>query len=160
MVLSKRQIPQPASNHLRTRIIHRLQQEKPLHLQKEPKDKAHLRLSLKSTLRKDNKMMLIYLLEYNHLKVLELLFASLLHYLRFILHGEQFSQEEERSATSKLWLSYADHKGFYNFSRVIGKGGFGKVWKVYDKRNKRPYAMKIIDKARVITKKSVQSIMN
>lgn len=57
-------------------------------------------------------------------------------------------------------MSYLDHKGFYNFSRVIGKGGFGKVWKVYDKRNKRPYAMKIIDKARVITKKSVQSIMN
>jgi serine/threonine protein kinase len=43
---------------------------------------------------------------------------------------------------------------------VIGKGGFGRVWKVSDKKTRKIFALKVIDKARVITKKSVQSIMN
>jgi serine/threonine kinase 32 len=48
----------------------------------------------------------------------------------------------------------------FNFLRIIGKGGFGRVWKVTEKKGKAVYALKVIDKARVITKKSVQSVMN
>ena len=48
----------------------------------------------------------------------------------------------------------------FNFLRVVGKGGFGRVWKVTEKKSKEVYALKVIDKARVITKKSVQSVMN
>jgi protein kinase A len=48
----------------------------------------------------------------------------------------------------------------FSFERIIGKGGFGRVWKVKDKKSKIVYALKVIDKARVIAKKSVQSIMN
>lgn len=44
--------------------------------------------------------------------------------------------------------------------RIIGKGGFGRVWKVTEKKSKEVYALKVIDKARVITKKSVQSVIN
>ncbi len=44
--------------------------------------------------------------------------------------------------------------------KVIGRGGFGKVWKVKDKKTKKIYALKAIDKATVLSKKSVQSIMN
>jgi serine/threonine protein kinase len=42
----------------------------------------------------------------------------------------------------------------------IGKGGFGKVWKVERKKTKQPYAMKEMSKARIITKRSIKSVMN
>ena len=50
-----------------------------------------------------------------------------------------------------------------NFSQVyaIGRGGFGKVWRVESKKEKgEQYAMKEMAKARIITKKSVPSVMN
>ena len=43
---------------------------------------------------------------------------------------------------------------------IIGKGGFGKVWKVERKKNKVNYALKVMSKAKVISKKSVNSVMN
>jgi len=48
----------------------------------------------------------------------------------------------------------------FTFHYVIGRGGFGKVWKVEQKKNKNIYAMKEMSKSRVITKKSVNSVMN
>jgi serine/threonine kinase 32/serum/glucocorticoid-regulated kinase 2 len=42
----------------------------------------------------------------------------------------------------------------------VGKGGFGKVWKVMEKRTKRTYAMKMMSKIKIINKKSVSSVMN
>lgn len=41
---------------------------------------------------------------------------------------------------------------------VVGRGGFGKVWKVYSKKYKRAYAMKEMSKAKIIDKKSERSI--
>ena len=43
---------------------------------------------------------------------------------------------------------------------AIGKGGFGKVWKVEKKKSKELYAMKEMSKARIISKRSVKSVMN
>jgi len=48
----------------------------------------------------------------------------------------------------------------FNYLYCIGKGGFGKVWKVERKKLKQPYAMKEMSKARIITKRSVKSVMN
>ena len=43
---------------------------------------------------------------------------------------------------------------------VVGKGGFGKVWRVEKKKERIQYAMKEMSKARVLAKKSVNSVMN
>mmetsp|Transcript_11153 Transcript_11153/g.9529 ORF Transcript_11153/g.9529 Transcript_11153/m.9529 type:complete len:355 (+) Transcript_11153:57-1121(+) len=46
------------------------------------------------------------------------------------------------------------------FHYVVGRGGFGKVWRVEHRKTKRAYAMKEMSKSRIITKKSVNSVMN
>lgn len=43
---------------------------------------------------------------------------------------------------------------------AIGRGGFGKVWRVEHKKDKQQYAMKEMAKARIISKKSVHSVIN
>ena len=54
----------------------------------------------------------------------------------------------------------AQSRAAYIFEFAIGKGGFGKVWKVLLKRTKQTFAMKEMNKGRVITKRSVNSVMN
>lgn len=51
-------------------------------------------------------------------------------------------------------------KNDFSFNYVIGRGGFGKVWKVEQKKTHKLYAMKEMFKARVIAKRSVHSVMN
>lgn len=48
----------------------------------------------------------------------------------------------------------------FNFLFPIGKGGYGKVWKVEFKKNNQIYAIKQMSKVKVINKKSVSSVMN
>ncbi|CAG9315100.1 unnamed protein product [Blepharisma stoltei] len=52
------------------------------------------------------------------------------------------------------------HKAMFNFKYIIGRGGFGKVWKVELKRSKTTYAMKEMQKLKIVSKKSVYSVMN
>ena len=47
----------------------------------------------------------------------------------------------------------------FDFLSVIGKGGFGKVWRVRYKKNFKEFAMKEMSKARIIQKNSVSSIL-
>ena len=51
-------------------------------------------------------------------------------------------------------------KNDFTFMYVIGRGGFGKVWKVERRGIKQLFAMKEMLKARVIAKRSVHSVMN
>jgi serine/threonine protein kinase len=51
-------------------------------------------------------------------------------------------------------------KNHFFFHYPIGRGGFGKVWKVELKKIKKFFAMKEMNKARVISKRSVNSVMN
>ena len=43
---------------------------------------------------------------------------------------------------------------------AVGKGGFGKVWKVCLKKTQQIFAMKEMQKSKIINKKSVNSVMN
>lgn len=48
----------------------------------------------------------------------------------------------------------------FKFHMVVGKGGFGKVWIVTYKSSKKYFALKEMSKTRIISKKSVHSVMN
>ena len=48
----------------------------------------------------------------------------------------------------------------FNVLYPIGKGGFGKVWKVDSKKSRAVYAMKMMSKVKIINKKSVTSVIN
>ena len=50
------------------------------------------------------------------------------------------------------------NKNHFDFLYVIGRGGFGKVWKVNLKKYKTTFAMKEMLKAKVIEKRSERSI--
>ena len=52
------------------------------------------------------------------------------------------------------------NKNDFTFLYVIGRGGFGKVWKVEQKKTHQMYAMKEMLKARVVAKRSVHSVIN
>jgi len=57
-------------------------------------------------------------------------------------------------------LNAAVNKNHFHFQYVIGRGGFGKVWKVEQRKQRKLYAMKEMAKARIISKRSVNSVMN
>ena len=46
----------------------------------------------------------------------------------------------------------------FEFLFIIGKGGFGKVWRVQEKKTKELYALKEMSKTKIIDKKSEKSI--
>ena len=58
----------------------------------------------------------------------------------------------------------AHHSGInqshFKFHCVVGKGGFGKVWKVERRKFGTFYAMKEMSKVKIVNKKSVNSVMN
>merc|ERR1711976_730259 len=51
-------------------------------------------------------------------------------------------------------------KSHFQYEMVIGKGGFGKVWIVHQRKTKKYYALKEMHKAKIISKRSVHSVMN
>lgn len=53
-------------------------------------------------------------------------------------------------------ISYSDFKLIH----MVGRGGFGEVWKVKRKGTKKLFALKQMNKAKIIKKNSVSSILN
>ena len=50
------------------------------------------------------------------------------------------------------------NRNMFDFNYVIGKGGFGKVWKVQYKKTKEIFALKEMSKRKILDKKSEKSI--
>ena len=50
-------------------------------------------------------------------------------------------------------------RNHFEFLYVVGKGGFGKVWKVSSKKTKKMYALKEMSKVKIIDRKSEKSII-
>ena len=50
-------------------------------------------------------------------------------------------------------------KKSFEYISIIGRGGFGKVWKVFFKKNKIQYALKEMSKAKIIDKRSEKSVL-
>ena len=48
----------------------------------------------------------------------------------------------------------------FNLLEVIGTGGFGKVWKVFEKETKKLYAMKEMNKIIILQKQCISFVMN
>lgn len=65
-------------------------------------------------------------------------------------------------SSSRIPRSYPIEVGLNSFEAVcvVGKGGFGKVWKVEMKKTRQLFAMKEMYKAKIIAKKSINSVMN
>jgi len=59
-----------------------------------------------------------------------------------------------------LEINVAVSRNMFTYHYAIGKGGFGKVWKVERKKDNLFFAMKEMSKARILTKRSVNSVLN
>jgi len=46
----------------------------------------------------------------------------------------------------------------FEWIRPIGKGGYGKVWKVKHNKTQKLYALKQMNKARILSKKSIKNV--
>ena len=52
------------------------------------------------------------------------------------------------------------NRNYFSFHYVIGRGGFGKVWKVSYKKRNTVYALKEMSKVKIIDRKSEKSIIS
>ena len=68
--------------------------------------------------------------------------------------AEKLIEQNRNSKTKKNELNRNNFKFLY----VIGKGGFGRVWKIECKKTKQIYALKEMSKLKIIDKKSEKSI--
>jgi serine/threonine protein kinase len=68
--------------------------------------------------------------------------------------GQMLSQNQKQNEPKSDKLN----KNNFKFLYVIGKGGFGRVWKIQSKKTKIKYALKEMSKLKIIDKKSEKSI--
>lgn len=69
-----------------------------------------------------------------------------------------FKAEATETTRGRLYTGIS--KRNFTFHCVIGKGGFGKVWKTTCQATKEHLAMKEMNKRKIVAKRSVQSVLN
>jgi len=62
------------------------------------------------------------------------------------------SKKNEKTSIQKV------SKSSFEYISIIGRGGFGKVWKVFYRKNKIQYALKEMSKTKIIDKRSEKSV--
>lgn len=82
------------------------------------------------------------------------------HQINIDWNKNSFIKQFKQEIINKVIYNIEVSKNDFTFLYVIGRGGFGKVWKVEQKKTHTLYAMKEMLKARVIAKRSVHSVMN
>jgi serine/threonine protein kinase len=65
-----------------------------------------------------------------------------------------------RSSAEEAGTSIGLSRSHFQFLFIMGKGGFGKVWRVRHKTTKQELALKEMNKALVLSKHSVSSVLN
>ena len=65
---------------------------------------------------------------------------------------------QNKNSNNNNKTSNSIHRNNFKFLYVIGKGGFGRVWKIQSKKSKNVYALKEMSKLKIIDKKSEKSI--
>ena len=74
---------------------------------------------------------------------------------------EQYTTNPKRNKRNDLNIDNIKlSKSLFNFLYVIGRGGFGKVWKVLLKKTSKYYALKEMSKMKIILKRSEKSIQS
>lgn len=68
------------------------------------------------------------------------------------------SDNADNKDHSKHDINKGISKANFQLHYVLGKGGYGKVWKVMAKRDNKEYALKEMSKAVIMAKKSITSI--
>lgn len=51
-------------------------------------------------------------------------------------------------------------KNAFSLELTVGKGGFGKVWRVRNRKSGQTFAMKVLSKVTIVLRKSVTCVMN
>ena len=74
--------------------------------------------------------------------------------------SEPTSPKVVNEKTQSMLDSEPIGKNHFKMLYVIGKGGFGRVWRVQMKKNRKHYALKEMAKTKVIQKRSVNSVLN
>ena len=74
--------------------------------------------------------------------------------------GQEESSRFKSSLQKDLNQKYQISKSLFDFLYIIGRGGFGKVWKVRYKKTHKKYALKEMSKVKIIDRKSEKSIKN
>jgi hypothetical protein len=58
-----------------------------------------------------------------------------------------------------IFIKLDINRNSFDFLYIVGKGGFGKVWKVFCKKHKKFYALKEMSKIIIIEKKCEKNII-
>jgi len=72
---------------------------------------------------------------------------------------ENFFENMSKKLSGKIKEDGKVNRTSFEYISIIGKGGYGRVWKALMKKSKKYYALKEMSKAKIIDKKSVTSII-